>query len=71
MDFDGFRVFSVFVLIEMEARVEAMWEKMNNGVSNKSDGRWFSNKHCFSSTTVNAVTSHTKANNVRNICSLL
>lgn len=55
-------VFNGFVLIfkEMESRVEAIWEKMNKGVSNKT-AKSFSNKRNVS--TVNA--SSKKANNVR------
>ena len=45
---------------EMESRVEAIWEKMNKGVSNKT-AKSFSNKRNVS--TVNA--SSKKANNVR------
>ena len=45
---------------EMESRVEALWEKMNKGVSNKT-AKSFSNKRTFSN--VNA--SSKKASNVR------
>ena len=45
---------------EMESRVEALWEKMNKGVSNKT-AKSLSNKRAFSN--VNA--SSKKANNVR------